>query len=58
MAGSLRGLGGISALLVGVSLAPVIGRASREHAADAAHVFLGLSTALGATGNFFALASF
>ncbi|MBW5424764.1 MFS transporter [Streptomyces sp. BG9H] len=56
--GGLRGLGGLAALLVGTALAPLIDRVPREWAAAGALVALGLSAALGASGDFILLAVF
>jgi predicted MFS family arabinose efflux permease len=56
--GGLRGLGGLAALAVGVLLAPLMDRAPRELVAAAGLALLGVSAALGAVGNVFALASF
>ncbi|MBM7172579.1 MFS transporter [Streptomyces sp. G44] len=56
--GGLRGLGGLAALLVGAALAPLIDRVPKERAAAGALVALGLSAALGASGDFILLAVF
>ncbi|MDX3004206.1 MFS transporter [Kribbella solani] len=56
--GGLRGLGGLAALAVGVSLAPLIDRVARELVAAGGLALLGISAALGAIGNVFALAGF
>ncbi|AZM58042.1 MFS transporter [Streptomyces sp. WAC 01529] len=56
--GGLRGLGGLAALLVGTALAPLIDRVPKEWAAAGALVALGLSAALGASGDFVLLAVF
>ncbi|WP_232828404.1 MFS transporter [Kribbella monticola] len=56
--GGLRGLGGLAALIVGVAVAPLIDRLARELVAAGGLALLGLSAALGAIGNFFALAAF
>lgn len=56
--GGLRGLGGLAALIVGFALAPLIDRMPRELVAAAGLLLLGLSAALGAVGNVFALAAF
>ncbi|GAA1138707.1 hypothetical protein GCM10009630_42120 [Kribbella jejuensis] len=56
--GGLRGLGGLAALAVGVLLAPLMDRAPRELVAAAGLALLGVSAALGAVGNVFALAAF
>ncbi|MEV4260494.1 MFS transporter [Kribbella sp. NPDC049584] len=56
--GGLRGLGGLAALAVGVSLAPLIDRVARELVAAGGLALLGISAALGAVGNVFALAAF
>ncbi|WP_132148910.1 MFS transporter [Kribbella antiqua] len=56
--GGLRGLGGLAALIVGFSLAPLIDRMARELVAAGGLALLGLSAALGAIGNVFALAAF
>ncbi|TDW15739.1 putative MFS family arabinose efflux permease [Kribbella kalugense] len=56
--GGLRGLGGLAALAVGVSLAPLIDRVARELVAAGGLALLGISAALGAVGNVFALAVF
>jgi predicted MFS family arabinose efflux permease len=56
--GGLRGLGGLAALAVGVLLAPLVDRAPRELVAAGGLALLGISAALGAVGNVFALAAF
>jgi predicted MFS family arabinose efflux permease len=56
--GGLRGLGGLAALAVGVSLAPLMDRVARELVAAAGLALLGISAALGAVGNMLALAAF
>jgi predicted MFS family arabinose efflux permease len=56
--GGLRGLGGLAALVVGVALAPLIDRFARELVAAGGLALLGISAALGAIGNVFALAAF
>lgn len=56
--GGLRGLGGLAALAVGVVLAPLMDRAPRELVAASGLALLGISAALGAVGNVFALAAF
>jgi predicted MFS family arabinose efflux permease len=56
--GGLRGLGGLAALIVGFSLAPLIDRLARELVAAGGLALLGISAALGAIGNLFALATF
>ncbi|HEY3562666.1 MAG TPA: MFS transporter [Kribbella sp.] len=56
--GGLRGLGGLAALAVGVLLAPLMDRAPRELVAAGGLALLGVSAALGAVGNVFALAAF
>jgi predicted MFS family arabinose efflux permease len=56
--GGLRGLGGLAALAVGVSLAPLIDRVARELVAAGGLALLGISAALGAVGNVLALAAF
>ncbi|QKW11297.1 MFS transporter [Streptomyces sp. NA04227] len=56
--GGLRGLGGLSALLVGTALAPLIDRVPREWAAAGGLLALGASAALGASGDFVLLAVF
>ncbi|MGW1345789.1 MFS transporter [Kribbella sp. NPDC002412] len=56
--GGLRGLGGLAALVVGFSLAPLIDRMARELVAAGGLALLGISAALGAVGNVFALAAF
>ncbi|MEU4290104.1 MFS transporter [Kribbella sp. NPDC026596] len=56
--GGLRGLGGLAALIVGFSLAPLIDRLARELVAAGGLALLGVSAALGAVGNVFALAAF
>ncbi|MGY4768134.1 MFS transporter [Kribbella sp. CWNU-51] len=56
--GGLRGLGGLAALLVGFVLAPLIDRLARELMAAGGLALLGVSAALGAVGNVFALAAF
>jgi predicted MFS family arabinose efflux permease len=56
--GGLRGLGGLAALIVGVALAPLIDRLARELVAAGGLALLGISAALGAIGNVFALAAF
>jgi predicted MFS family arabinose efflux permease len=56
--GGLRGLGGLAALVVGIVLAPLIDRLARELVAAGGLALLGLSAALGAVGNVFALAAF
>ena len=56
--GGLRGLGGLAALIVGFSLAPLVDRMARELVAAGGLALLGVSAALGAVGNVFALATF
>ncbi|GAB3498102.1 MFS transporter [Amycolatopsis cihanbeyliensis] len=56
--GSLRGLGGLAALLVGTALAPLIDRVPREWTAAGGLVLLGLSSVIGALGDLLALAAF
>ncbi|MGW6279950.1 MFS transporter [Kribbella sp. NPDC055071] len=56
--GGLRGLGGLAALIVGFSVAPLIDRLARELVAAGGLALLGISAALGAVGNVFALATF
>ncbi|HZX07057.1 MFS transporter [Kribbella sp.] len=56
--GGLRGLGGLAALAVGVTLAPLMDRAPRELVAAGGLALLGVSAALGAVGNVFAVAAF
>ncbi|MEU6703631.1 MFS transporter [Streptomyces wuyuanensis] len=56
--GGLRGLGGLAALLVGAALAPFIDRVRKEWAAACGLAALGLSAALGASGDFVLLAVF
>lgn len=56
--GGLRGLGGLAALVVGIALAPLIDRLARELVAAGGLALLGISAALGAVGNVFALATF
>ncbi|NEA37590.1 MFS transporter [Streptomyces sp. SID13031] len=56
--GGLRGLGGLAALIVGFALAPLIDRLARELVAAGGLALLGISAALGAIGNVFALATF
>ncbi|WBQ06748.1 MFS transporter [Kribbella sp. CA-293567] len=56
--GGLRGLGGLAALVVGIAVAPLIDRLARELVAAGGLALLGLSAALGAIGNVFALAVF
>ncbi|WP_328526596.1 MFS transporter [Kribbella sp. NBC_00359] len=56
--GGLRGLGGLAALVVGFVLAPLIDRLARELVAAGGLALLGVSAALGAVGNVFALAAF
>lgn len=56
--GGLRGLGGLAALIVGFALAPLIDRLARELVAAGGLALLGISAALGAIGNVFALAAF
>ncbi|MFI5714020.1 MFS transporter [Kribbella sp. NPDC051620] len=56
--GGLRGLGGLAALIVGIALAPLIDRFARELVAAGGLALLGISAALGAVGNVFALATF
>ncbi|WP_433008882.1 MFS transporter [Kribbella sp. CA-294648] len=56
--GGLRGLGGLAALIVGIALAPLVDRLARELVAAGGLALLGLSAALGAIGNVFALATF
>ncbi|TDU91308.1 putative MFS family arabinose efflux permease [Kribbella voronezhensis] len=56
--GGLRGLGGLAALVVGVAVAPLIDRLARELVAAGGLALLGISAALGAIGNVFALAAF
>ncbi|GAB2673868.1 MFS transporter [Kribbella swartbergensis] len=56
--GGLRGLGGLAALIVGFSLAPLIDRLPRELVAAGGLALLGISAVLGAVGNVFALAAF
>ncbi|MEU4191431.1 MFS transporter [Kribbella sp. NPDC026611] len=56
--GGLRGLGGLAALAVGVLVAPLVDRVARELVAAGGLALLGLSAALGALGNVFAIATF
>ncbi|MEU3557388.1 MFS transporter [Streptomyces fragilis] len=56
--GGLRGLGGVAALVVGTALAPFIDRVRKEWAAAGGLAVLGLSSALGASGDFLLLAAF
>ncbi len=56
--GGLRGLGGLAALIVGIALAPLVDRLARELVAAGGLALLGISAALGAIGNVFALAAF
>jgi predicted MFS family arabinose efflux permease len=56
--GGLRGLGGLAALVVGIALAPLVDRLARELVAAGGLALLGISAALGAIGNVFALAAF
>jgi predicted MFS family arabinose efflux permease len=56
--GGLRGLGGLAALVVGFLVAPLIDRLARELVAAGGLALLGVSAALGAVGNVFALAAF
>lgn len=56
--GGLRGLGGLAALAVGVTLAPLMDRVPRELVAAGGLALLGVSAALGAVGNVFAVAAF
>jgi predicted MFS family arabinose efflux permease len=56
--GGLRGLGGLAALIVGIALAPLVDRLARELVAAGGLALLGVSAALGAVGNVFALAAF
>ncbi|GAA1630343.1 hypothetical protein GCM10009744_18000 [Kribbella alba] len=56
--GGLRGLGGLAALVVGIALAPLVDRLARELVAAGGLALLGISAALGAVGNVFALAAF
>lgn len=56
--GSLRGLGGLAALVVGTALAPLIDRLPREWTAAGGLVLLGVSSTLGALGDLVALAAF
>ena len=56
--GGLRGLGGLTALLVGTALAPLIDRVPREWAAAAGLAVLAVASALGASGDFVLLAAF
>lgn len=56
--GSLRGLGGIAAVAVGLSLAPLIDRVPKRHVAAAALTLLAFSAILGAKGHFVAMVTF
>lgn len=56
--GSLRGLGGIGAVLAGVALAPLIGRLAPERVAAAALVLLGVAAVVGTLSWVPALAAF
>jgi predicted MFS family arabinose efflux permease len=56
--GGLRGLGGLAALVVGIALAPLVDRLARELVAAGGLALLGISAALGAVGNIYALAAF
>ncbi|WP_245788819.1 MFS transporter [Amycolatopsis marina] len=56
--GSLRGLGGLAALVVGTALAPLIDRLPREWTAAGGLILLGASSVLGAVGDIAALAAF
>ena len=56
--GGLRGLGGLAALAVGAALAPLIDRVSKHYVAAAGLALLGVSSALGASGEFLAMVVF
>ncbi|MFW5420691.1 MFS transporter [Nocardiopsis sp. CNT-189] len=56
--GSLRGLGGLSALVVGVALAPLIDRLPKRRAAAGALAALAAAALLGAAGELLALGAF
>jgi predicted MFS family arabinose efflux permease len=56
--GGLRGLGGLSGLLIGAALAPLLDRFRREWVLAAGLVLLGTAALLGATGRLEALALF
>ncbi|MGH4029055.1 MFS transporter [Actinomycetota bacterium Odt1-20B] len=56
--GGLRGLGGLAALLVGTAFAPLIDRVPRTWAVAGSLGALGVSAALGASGDFLLLAVF
>jgi predicted MFS family arabinose efflux permease len=56
--GGMRGLGGLSALLTGVALAPLLDRLHREWVAAAGLALLGVAAALGAAGTMVTLAVF
>lgn len=56
--GSLRGLGGLAALVVGVALAPLIDRLPKAWTASTGLILLGLSALLGMIGHYLALAAF
>lgn len=56
--GSLRGLGGLAALVVGVAAAPWLDRVSRSHAAAVSLVLLGAASLLGTAPSLVAVAGF
>ncbi|MFE0098725.1 MFS transporter [Streptomyces sp. NPDC059009] len=56
--GGLRGLGGLAALLVGTAFAPLVDRVPRTWAVAGSLGALGVSAALGASGDFLLLAVF
>lgn len=56
--GGLRGLGGLTALAVGVGFAPVLGRVSRWQAAAGALLLLGVAAVFGVVGGIGPLAVF
>jgi predicted MFS family arabinose efflux permease len=56
--GSLRGLGGLAALAVGAALAPLIDRVPKQYTAAVGLALLGVSSALGASGEFLAMVVF
>ncbi len=56
--GSLRGLGGLAALIVGVAFAPLLDRAPRHQVAAGGLVLLAVSALIGVLGVFVAMVAF
>ena len=56
--GTLRGLGGVAALLTGMAVAPWLGRWPRHHAVSGALALLAASSLVATTGSYAALVAF